>query len=110
SAPGWCRSRRVVYHARTRQSVTPAAPVRHVSCAPLCAGSGLGSGGLGDLAGFEAPRAHIHAPGSAVEHDPHLLQVGIEATLARDHRVAAAVAECGALAAAVTHLCHARAV
>ncbi len=64
------------------------------------------SRGLGDLAGFQAARAHVHAPRGTAHEDPDLLQVGVKAPLRRDHRVAAAVTERGALAAAVTDLCH----
>ena len=44
--------------------------------------------------------------GAPCPRDPHLLEVRLEAALGRDHRVAAAVAERGALAAAVTYLGH----
>jgi hypothetical protein len=38
--------------------------------------------------------------------DSDFLKVGVEATLGRDHRVAAAVPESRALAAGMTDLCH----
>ena len=68
--------------------------------------SRAGSGGLGDLAGLEAARADVLAPGRAPDVDADLLEVRVEAALRRNHRVAAAVPERGALSARVTDLCH----
>src|SRR5947199_10877242 len=58
------------------------------------------SGGLRDLAGFEAARAHVDAPRRFADHDPDLLQVRVEAALGGDHRVAEALPEGRALFAA----------
>src|SRR6202035_323323 len=70
-------------------------------------GTALGcSEGLRDLAGLKTPRAHVYATGCLADEDLDLLQVGVEAPLGRDHRVTAAVAERGALPAAVTYLGH----
>src|SRR5205823_6929876 len=63
-------------------------------------------GGLGDLARLQAARADVHAPGSPAIVDADLLEVGLEAPLGGHHRVAAAVAERGALAAGMTDLGH----
>ncbi len=59
---------------------------------------------LGDLAGLEAARAHIHAAGRPAVVDPHPLEVGIKTPIRGHHRVAAAMAERGALGADVTDL------
>src|ERR1044071_7310348 len=61
---------------------------------------------LRNLVGLEAPRADVSPQLAAVLDDPHLLQVRVEATLGRDHRVAAGLAERRSLAAAVAYLGH----
>src|SRR6202030_1799043 len=61
---------------------------------------------LQHLSRFQTARAHVHPARRLSIEDPHLLQVRVEATLRRNHRVAAALAERRPLAAAVTHLCH----
>src|SRR4051794_3344041 len=75
---------------------------------PALGGVGRGRAGhvLRDLAGLQAARAHVRAPRSAVDLDPDLLQVRVEAALGCDHGVAPAVAERRALLAADTDLCH----
>ncbi len=67
-----------------------------------------GSGGFRDLAGLEAARADVLAPGSAPDVDADLLEVRVEAALRRNHGMAAAVPERRALSARVTDLCHGR--
>src|SRR5439155_5604483 len=63
---------------------------------------------LRDLAGLQAAGADVDSPGSAAVVDPDLLEVGVEAALAGNHRVAAAVPERRSLSARVTYLCHRR--
>src|SRR5437588_9039611 len=62
--------------------------------------------GLQYLAGLQAAGADVLSPRSPVDEDPDLLEVGVEAALRGDHRVAAAVAERRPLLAHVTHLRH----
>src|SRR5205085_3603223 len=52
---------------------------------------------FGDLAGLQAAGAHVHPPRGGADHDPNLLEVRVETALGRDHRMAAALAEGGAL-------------
>ena len=98
----------------------PEADDARVRARPLRSGS-LGRGhlsgarrrrplaGFGDLAGLQAARADVDpARGSAIV-DPDALEVGIEAALGRDHRVATVVAERRSLGADVTDLGHRRA-
>ena len=73
-------------------------------------GAASASSGLGDLARLEAAGAGVDAPRRSVDERADLLQVGVEATAGRDHRVAAAVAERGTLPARVTDPGHRRAV
>src|SRR3954453_21042161 len=61
---------------------------------------------LDDLAGLQEAGADVDAPRRLADEHAHLLQVRVEAPLRRHHRVAAAVAERGALPAAVTDLGH----
>src|SRR4051794_12967738 len=76
--------------------------------APKLGGVRRGRAGhvLRDLAGLQAARTDVLAPRRAVDLDPDLLQVRVEAALRGDHGVAPAVAERRALLAAVTDLCH----
>src|SRR5437870_2183283 len=67
------------------------------------------SDGLLDLAGLEAARADVDAAGRAVDDRAHLLEVRLEPALGGAHRMAPALPEGGALAAAVTDLGHAAA-
>jgi hypothetical protein len=69
---------------------------------------GLASDVLQDLAGLQATRADVLAPGGAPDVDADLLQVRVEAALGGHHRVAAAVPERGALLAHVADLRHGR--
>ena len=62
--------------------------------------------GLGDLVGLETAGTDVGPQTAAVLDDPHLLQVRIEASLGRDHRVASGLAERRSLAAAVAYLGH----
>ena len=64
------------------------------------------SSSLGDLAGLQAAGADVHPSRRTVDERPHLLEVRVEAALRRHHRVGAALAEGGALAAGVTDACH----
>lgn len=57
-------------------------------CEPRRRGS-KGSDGLDDLAGLDAARADVLAARGLALKDADLLQVRVEATLGRDHRVAA---------------------
>ena len=66
------------------------------------------SGGLRDLAGLEAARADVLAPGSAPDVDADLLEVRVEAAPRRNHGMAAAVPERRALSARIADLCHGR--
>src|SRR5947207_8371582 len=63
-------------------------------------------GRLGYLARLQAAGADVHTARSAVIVDSDLLQVGIEASLRRDHRVTAAMPERRTLAAGMTDLGH----
>ena len=63
-------------------------------------------GRLGYLARLQAAGADVHTARSAVIVDSDLLQVGIEASLRRDHRVTAAMPERRALTAGMTDLGH----
>jgi hypothetical protein len=65
-----------------------------------------GSDGLADLAGLQAARADVHAPGCRTDEDADLLQVRVEAPLRRAHRVAAVLTESGTAPTAVTDLRH----
>src|SRR5205814_4525615 len=58
------------------------------------------------LARLEASRANVHPPRDAVDENPHPLEVRVEAAPGRNHRVAAAVAERGALPADGADLRH----
>src|ERR687885_2737262 len=61
---------------------------------------------LRDLAGLQAARADVDPARRLADHDADLLEVRVQPPLGRHHRVAAAVAEGGALPAAVTDLGH----
>src|SRR5215213_411115 len=62
---------------------------------------------LGDLAGLQAARAHVHAPRRTARlPDAHLLQVRVEPPLGGDHRMGAGLPERGALAAGMTDSSH----
>src|SRR4051794_10175652 len=65
-----------------------------------------GLGRLEDLAGLEAAGADVLAARRAADVDAHLLEVRVEASLGRDHRVAAAMAERRTLSTHVTDLWH----
>src|SRR6266480_4389811 len=51
--------------------------------------------GFLDLAGFQTTRAHIGTGRLAVQEDPNALEVGVEAPLRGDHRMAPVVTETG---------------
>src|SRR5689334_20090864 len=63
-------------------------------------------GVLRDLVGLQATGADVNAAGTSRVGDADLLQIRLEAPARRHHRVAARIAERGALAAAETHLGH----
>src|SRR5581483_12058742 len=64
------------------------------------------SQGFGDLAGLQAPRAHVDPARRPVVVDPDPLEVRVKPPPGGHHRVATAVAERGALLAHMTDLCH----
>src|SRR5215207_11148854 len=63
---------------------------------------------LGDLAGLEAACADVRALGLAAQVDANALEVRLEPSLRRHHRVAAAVPERGLLPADCADLRHGR--
>src|SRR3954463_15512254 len=64
-------------------------------------------GGFEDFARLETAGADVLAGRGALDDDPDLLQVRVEAALGSDHRVGAGMPERRALSAGVTDLCHA---
>jgi hypothetical protein len=63
---------------------------------------------LRDLACLQATGTDVGAPGGAVVIDPNALEIGVEAALAGNHRVASAVAESRTTAAGIADLGHGR--
>src|ERR1039457_4660483 len=86
----------------------PSAPFSKFLCALAASPSkdfrNAALAGFGDLAGLQAARADVDAAGSPTVVDADALQVRIEASPRRHHRVAAIVPECRALGTHVTNL------
>ncbi len=82
-----------------------------LAASPLLWGGGVSAlvvagRSLGDLARADARGAGAHALGGAVDNGPHLLHVGIPASLGTTVGVAQVHAERRLLAAHLTYSCH----